>query len=522
MDLMAGRRRRRGAHRGSFTAVVAFVCVVEVALMCREVASGGSPHLPPLPPELGDSAPSGQDTITAVESNVNNAFVSSVTRQEFAVLNPDDVVAGFGTVEMLPKAELRISGSDKEHGMHALRHAYLPESQSRDYMRTIFIREPEGSILDFIQGSASRCPARNYGIRARVTDVKAVEDVIVLKFQQYDASNHIFIDEEGEARVMRGNFIRVALGFDTVGPGSLVTFMCKDYGDPVDVYVGWPTHMPVYRMDEEWSLPVKVVRMTTLKSDGGSTTVVAVMQHPGPPSDKVVDPLTQQPVDGPFMYVAKADGASKAYGAFAETLEGGLCSLTAFNGNRRPELHCNVDDVQIPEKHLKKAGTARKVKIVTAVLAGMLAAAGAAMILAKMRKAAMLPGGLAAASAGTAIGSKVWEMKENEKVLDLIKPKRPVDHEHLVFIPADTLPAPGDEENEERKLKLLLQLAEEKRREEIGKWAQVEEKKAEQGEKGDAEAADEDEAAAKELLGRSLIEAVAAEQEEAARPPPSK
>lgn len=477
MAASSSRRKWRGSVGVSVLAAIAISAMFETVVLCDQVqeledALGNPPPIVdgrPLPPELDPGSPFNHDTITAVASNVNNAFVSSMTRQEFAVLNPDDIVAGSGTTEMLPKAEIHISGSSKEHGMLALRHANLPESQSRDYMRTIFIREPEGSILNFINtGVTSRCPARNYGIRALVTDVKADESVIIIKYQQYDAGGHIFIDEVGEAKVLRGNFIRVALGFDTVGAGSLVTFMCKDYGEPIYVYVGWPSHIPVFRMDEEWSLPVKVVRMTTLKGSDGLTTVVGVLQHPGPPSDKVVDPITHQPVKGPFLYVGAADASSRAFGAFAEMLEGTICTLTAFLGNRRPELHCNVDDIHFPEENLKKAGTARKVKIATAVLAALMSVAGFLMFLrgGKTRKASALPGVLAAANAAGAIGSKVIENKQNEKVLQLIKPKVPVDHEHLVFIQADQLPPPTEQENEARKVKLLLDMAEEKRKEE--------------------------------------------------------
>lgn len=419
-------------------------------------------------------SPQEQSAITAVASNVNNAFVSSITRREFAVLNPDDVVAGCGTSDMLPRAELHITGSSRAHGLQALRHANLPESQSRDYMRTIFIREPEGTILHFLNNEpASRCPARNYGIRARITEVKADDFIITLKYQQYDAGSHVFIDEVSEVRVNRSNFVRVALGFDSVGVGSLVTIICKDYGDPAYVYVGWPHHVPVYRMDEEWSLPVKVVRMTTLKVAGGNTAVVTVLQRPGPPSDKVIDPLTQKPVEGPFLYVGLAEELSQAFGAFSETLEGSVCSLTAFSGNRRPELHCNVDDIQVPEEVLKKAGTARRFKMAAAIASTILAGLAVGMMFRPaLRKAAVLPGLLSLGSTGGAIGMKMKEKKHQAEVVRLVKPKVPVDHEHLVFIQADSLPAPSEEENELRKVKLLLDLAEEQRREEEAKGEQ--------------------------------------------------
>lgn len=463
-------------------------------------------HVPtyvgPLPVNEYGLSPEEQSAITAVASNVNNAFVSAMTRGEFAFLNPDDVVAGCGTSDMLPRAELHITGSSRSHGLQALRHANLPESQSRDYMRTIFIREPEGTILHFLNNEvASRCPARNYGIRARVTEVKADDFVITLKYQQYDAGSHVFIDEVSEVRVNRGNFVRVALGFDSVGVGSLVTLMCKDYGDPVYVYVGWPHHVPVYRMDGEWSLPVKVVRMTTLKVEGGNTAVVAVLQRPGPPSDKVVDPLTQKPVEGPFLYVGLAEELSQAFGAFSETLEGSVCSLTAFSGNRRPELHCNVDDIQVPEASLKKAGTARRAKLAAAIAATVFAGLAIGMLFRpSLRRAAAVPGLLSLGATGGAVGMKLKQKKHQDEVVRLVKPKVPVDHEHLVFILADTLPAPSEEENELRKVKLLLDLAEVERREEEAKESQRQpsEPAEHQAEGADADRKEASETAVKE------------------------
>lgn len=70
------------------------------------------------------------------------------------------------------------------------------------------------------------------------------------------------------------------------------------------------------------------------------------------------------------------------------------------------------------------------------------------------------------ASGAGAIGSKVAQTKSAKKALKEIPSPRETEFEHIVFIKADDFSAPTPEENERRKIKLLLTYAAEKKREE--------------------------------------------------------
>lgn len=422
-----------------------------------------------LPQELASELKFDKRNVASVATSQENIFVTAMSRKEFTVLDPDSVVAGVGTEDMLPEAVLHVDSKAAASGLGVIRNGPITEGQQQDFLTTIFVREPTGTLLDFVETEEGfRCPARNYGIRARVTELRSDDpDTVTIFYQQYDAGGHVFIDEVGFVVVERNNFIRATPGAAELAENSLITFLCREYNDEALVYLGWPAGAPVFVIDEDWTLPVRIERITTIRTPSDSAVaVVASLKGMGPASKNIVDFDSGEPIESPFLYVGRAVSKNGAFNVLTSKLEKEVCSLVAVKGDRRPTLHCDVKDLGLPLSVIKKAGQARTAKVVAGIVSGLFAGATLLAALFSRSKKALLPLAISIASGAGAIGSKVAQTKSAKKALKEIPSPRETEFEHIVFIKADDFSAPTPEENERRKIKLLLTYAAEKKREE--------------------------------------------------------